>query len=192
MKIELDKKYQWNQGWANRIAHTDINAVVSELKDIEETHGEVTPDLIVESSKNKKSVLYSYFEWDNEKAANAFRLRQASQLLTRIEVKTIKDGQTKIVKAFELTTRNSGFNGNPAGYSSSSSSRKIIISACMGDLKRVKNKLIGHDLTGPVEYLDKAIEELQKIDTANIIPIDKNIPKELIVEVKGVGEVAIG
>jgi len=34
MKIELDKKYQWNQGWANRIAHTDINAVVSELKDI--------------------------------------------------------------------------------------------------------------------------------------------------------------
>lgn len=190
MTIELNKKYQWNQGWASRFANsTDIGKVVAELKDIEEVHGAVTPEKIVESSKNKKSVLHSYFEWDNDLAATKWRLMQATKLLSRIEVVTIKDGKPKILKAFEITQKPNGYAGSQGLYSSSSS-RKLLISACLSDLNRVKNKLVGHDIKEPVEHLTKAIEELQKIDTANIIPIDKNIPKELIVE--GVGEVAIG
>lgn len=164
MTIELDKEYQWNQGWASRFANSvDVKKVVSELREIEEVHGKLTPELIVDSSKNKKSVLHPYFEWDNEKAANKWRMKQATSLLSRIEVVTIKDGESKIIKVFELTQRTNGYAATSAVYSSSSSSSKFIIQASIEDLNRVKNKLVGHELNSPIEHIDAALKELYEL-----------------------------
>ena len=87
------------------------NVVISELKDIEEAHGKINPALVVESSKNKKSILHSFFEWDNEKAANSFRKSQAAEIIRHIEVKVIKNGETLSIRAYDITKRDN-LNGN--------------------------------------------------------------------------------
>jgi hypothetical protein len=138
---------------------------VSELKDIEDAHGKLTPELIVQSSKNKKSVLHSYFEWNNERAAEKWRLNQASRLLTQIEVTTINDGQPKVVRAFEIIRTANGYTNTAPEYSSSSSSSRLLISSCLADLRRVRNKLDGHSITEPISHIDKAIEALSKEST---------------------------
>jgi len=179
MTIEINKEYQWNQFWASRFANnTDINKVVLELKDIEDVHGKINPELIVESSKNKKSVLHSFFEWDNEKAAEKWRLRQATILLGRIEVKILKNGESKIVKVFEISKRKSGFNNSQQiEYSRNVGTNKFIIMTSIEDLNRVRNRLDGHELVSPIEYIDKALAELQLLknttDSEQVKPENK-------------------
>jgi len=43
-------------------------------------HGSINPQLVVKEAKKKKSVLHDYFEWDNEKAGETYRLWQARKL----------------------------------------------------------------------------------------------------------------
>lgn len=178
-KIILSKttEYQWCQNWAHSIAHTDINKVVAELKEIEEVHGNVTPQLVVDSSKNKSSILHNYFDWDNETAANKWRLRQASKLLGHIEVKIIKDNEPKIVRAF-LLHHKGGTDGSETKYKSLDFSdekmKKINISFSLSNLTSAKNKLLYYDdCVKVVEYINKAIEELSKesTETKEIKPV---------------------
>lgn len=143
MTVEAKKEYQWNQGWANPIAHTDVNAVVEELKEIQEVRGEINPAFVLESARNKKSVLHAYFIWDDKKAADKWRLYQATELLRRIEVKVVTNGETKFYRAFEVIKKDN-FNAGSSSIlfdpsSSSSSSRAAQIAT--EDLNRTINRL---------------------------------------------------
>lgn len=141
MTVEIKQEYQWNQSWASPIAHTDVNEVVKELREIQEVRGDIKPEYVVESAKNKKSKLHGYFIWDDERAANKYRLQQASELLRRIEVKVIKDGEQKTIRAFEITKKH---NFNPASYitfDSSSSSSSRVKQIVLEDLSRAINRL---------------------------------------------------
>lgn len=167
MTIELNKEYQWDAGWSNPIAHTDIKEVVKELKEIEEIRGEITPEFIVESAKNKKSVLHSCFVWDDAKAAHKYRLIKASELLRRITIKVIKDGEPRIIKAFEITKKDNfntpKFNSFDLSSSSSSSRNTFLIKQ---NLSYALNRALPFPELKPVVVLiEKAIEELSKEST---------------------------
>lgn len=164
MTIQLKKTYQWNADWNAAISKVDINLVVRELAAIEKSNGKLTPELIIKSSKSKQSALHSYFEWSNERAANKWRIHQASHLLSNIQVVTVKDGEPKTIRAFEIVKRANGYTGEQAEFSSEGSV-DLIISSSLGDLARVKNRLSGYDLTSPVKHIEKAIELLEKIST---------------------------
>lgn len=176
MELSTEKKYQWNQNWANSIAHTDIEPVVSELKAIEETFGTVTPEFVVESSKNKTSVLHGYFEWDNEKAGHSFRLQQASRLLRHIELKVIKDGEEQTIRVYEVTKPNK-FHQCESFYKSIGKIDDVDIerlkNICIGDFNRIKGRLSAHSFDDVILLIDKAIEALSNKEEVNEI---KSIP----------------
>lgn len=65
-----------------------------EVGDILASLGKFTSRDIVEFARPKNSPLHKYFEWDNDKAAEAYRLTQARHLVLSIEV---EEG----VRAFE-------------------------------------------------------------------------------------------
>jgi hypothetical protein len=167
IEISADKKYEWNQSWANPLAHTDINLVIAELKDIEDARGCITPELVVESSKNKRSVLHNYFVWDDTKAANAYRLMQATHLLRRIEVKVINDGEPTQIRAYEFRTKTEQSTGTYINHDMLSESdiertKKFLIT----DLVRVSKRLSGFNrYQTAVEYIDMAIEILKGEET---------------------------
>lgn len=167
-KIDSKKEYSWNPSFANPIAHTDINKVIKELKEIEEVYGDITAEHLIESSKNKKSVLHGYFEWDNEKAADRWRLQQASYLLRRIEVKVIKDGNPIMIRAYSLTSAAEALNKNPVYRAVDYDKPNIdfLETSSIGDLKRVRARLSPYDkFNTVVAFIDSAIEELTKGST---------------------------
>lgn len=105
MTVEAQNEYQWNESWGNPIVKKDVSAVISELSALQNAEGEIKAEMVVEAAKNKESVLHNYFVWDNKEAARRYRLQQASELLRRIEVKVIKDGESRTLRAFEITKR---------------------------------------------------------------------------------------
>lgn len=67
------------------------SALLEEIETIREKNGKVTPELVVEFAKDKKTALHGRFEWDETKAAAAYRIEQARRVL-RVFVK-LEDGE---------------------------------------------------------------------------------------------------
>jgi hypothetical protein len=63
------------------------------LKKIKDQHGAITPRVVVDDAANPQSPLHPCFEWDDETAADNFRLFQARKLIGAIVVAEI-DEQT--------------------------------------------------------------------------------------------------
>lgn len=55
----------------------------------EKNNGELTPEAVVEASKDKSSLLHNVFEWDDKKAAKSWRIEQARQLIKHITVTVV-------------------------------------------------------------------------------------------------------
>lgn len=69
---------------------------------LEEKHGTVTPELLLNESRDKNAVLHTCFEWDDAKAAEQYRLNQARYIIGTItvEVEVIDNSQPSAVRAF--------------------------------------------------------------------------------------------
>ena len=57
---------------------------------------ELTPADLVADARNNKSPLHPYFEWDDSVAAGQYRLQQATQILTHIEIKIDDESQNDV------------------------------------------------------------------------------------------------
>lgn len=86
--------------------------VREELRKIEEANnGILRPvDVVTYARKNKRSALHGEFTWDNNKAAEEYRLWQARQVI-RVHVEVIKP-DTKPIRAFVSLI---GDRANPGG-----------------------------------------------------------------------------
>lgn len=164
MTIENKNEYQWNEGFSSSIIKTDINAVIAELKPLQDEHGEITPGKVVEAAKNKKSVLHNYFVWDNKEAANRYRLSQASELLRRIEIKIIKDGEPRTLRAFEITTRPHIGVESTFVHTAFDSNRAREIS--LNDINRVISRLSAfEEFNGVIPVLELVAQNLSRNST---------------------------
>ena len=78
-------KYKWSSD-GNRFA-ADANLIGRELEKIESNNGSLDTRVIVDfARKNQDSELYKCFEWDNDIAAEKYRLQQANRVLCSISV----------------------------------------------------------------------------------------------------------
>lgn len=68
---------------------------VNELERIEEKRGSLTPEIVVEESRDENAVLHNIFEWDDAKAADNYRREQARKLLGNITVE-IEDSEMAV------------------------------------------------------------------------------------------------
>lgn len=65
----------------------DPQKIGEELTRIAESGGgRLTPRSVVKAAENPRSVLHKHFEWDDAKAANAFRLDQARGIIRVVQV----------------------------------------------------------------------------------------------------------
>ena len=71
------------------------------LSALEQSKGELTPELVLNESRDENAVLHPCFEWDDEKAAESYRLYQARYILGNITVKIEReDAPLQVVRAF--------------------------------------------------------------------------------------------
>lgn len=88
------------------------DAVVERLQRLAELGGGVlTPDAVVNDAKSAKSPLHRYFEWDDKKAADRYRLEQARELIRSVKVHIEVRDETIAVPKYVHTpgSRNQGY-----------------------------------------------------------------------------------
>lgn len=87
-----------NSPTPGKMSSEDRALIKARLAEIEEANGGVlTPDAVVADARRKDSPLHSCFQWDTKKAAQAYWVIQARELITsiRVEVRT----ETKVVSS---------------------------------------------------------------------------------------------
>ncbi len=56
------------------------------LDELNQAHGHLTPDLVVQAAQDEQSPIHSIFEWDNAKAGHQHRLWQARRLIRSVQI----------------------------------------------------------------------------------------------------------
>ena len=87
--------------WTIPVYPVDAQTAGIELENIAKKRGSLKPSYVVEESADNGAVLHKCFEWDNEKAADKYRQRQAQDLIRNIvTVKIDNIEPLKPVRAF--------------------------------------------------------------------------------------------
>lgn len=98
--MQQSNDYAWKlAGLAKGI---DINDAVQELERIESLYGSLTPEIVLDASRPKNALFHTLFEWNDDVAAEHYRLQQARTILNNIEIKVISHGQVRQVGVYEV------------------------------------------------------------------------------------------
>ena len=88
--------YQWRWG-----APVPAQAAGERFEELEREHGELTPRIVLDDARDESALLHPCFEWDDGKAAELYREKQAGYLIRNLEVKLErKEVPTKQFRAF--------------------------------------------------------------------------------------------
>lgn len=80
--------YQWR---ADSRFPIGAQIAAERLNKLRKQTGEITPRIVVDDAENPRSPLHPCFEWDDEKAADGYRLAQARKLIGSIVVAQFED-----------------------------------------------------------------------------------------------------
>lgn len=98
MVYKAKKKYTWSDGWKPK---ADANIVGGVVEQIEAENGSVTKEAFLEKSRPEDSVTHSLFEWNDDKAAELYRLDQSKHIIGALRVVYVSpDNENVSVKAF--------------------------------------------------------------------------------------------
>ena len=76
----------------SKTARKNLKAARDRLRELEEKHGRLTPDLVIKDARNPSSPLHSCFEWNVKKAALAYWREQARDLIASVRyLYTVED-----------------------------------------------------------------------------------------------------
>lgn len=92
--------YQWKSGI--ELYPVTAQKTGETLESIYKKHGELEPETVVEESRPESAPLHPVFEWDDQKAAEKYRVHQAGGLIRAVAVvEQPKNGKPAVeVRAF--------------------------------------------------------------------------------------------
>lgn len=130
--------------WVGRQFPVNANIVGQEVEKIEQANGFVTAELFVDAARPVTSPLHNLLEWDDPKAAEAFRKQQASKILCAL---TIKNVQGREVRAYVNVApgapdpvRRTGTFINTSDAFSDKNKRAIVLQVALRELNELKQK----------------------------------------------------
>ena len=89
----------------NRFSKKDAQIYGEELDRIrKQNKGKLRPVDVVKEAKNKNSPLHNYFEWNDKKAGELYRLGQARQIISHICEVVIVEGDAIQQRSFHSVT----------------------------------------------------------------------------------------
>lgn len=142
----------------------------------EENGGQLKAEDVVEASKNRKSPLHNYFEWNNKKAGDKWRLTQARYLIRHINVVVRYNGKNTEVKQFFSV------NSTPNGDENGNKNRVYITHERVLNEADLRKQIILEALNEAQLWRDRfyTYQELSRIVTA-IKVTDKKLRKKLVI-----------
>lgn len=101
--------YQYSWSGPQRAVSAEV--VGTEIERLQKKYQEVTPEQLVESARSERSKLHRLFEWDDTKAAEAYRKHQAQVIICALRVTVIEEEREPIITRAFVTTeeRSTGY-----------------------------------------------------------------------------------
>lgn len=133
--------------YVGRVWNVSPQKAGEELENIEKRNGTITPQAVVDAARPEGSALHRVFEWNDEKAAEKYRLSQASTFI-RCIVRTgdKEDGAPQVYRAFVNVNPNgdrqsvSGSYINVRSALSDSVTREIVLANAKREMQTFRNK----------------------------------------------------
>lgn len=96
------RSYSWGEGFQPKV---DANIVGGVCEQIEDKDGAVTKESFLEASRPEDSPTHNLFEWDNDKAAELYRLDTSKRVIGCLRVTYINsESESCNVRAFVNTS----------------------------------------------------------------------------------------
>lgn len=151
-------KYSWRiKSLAKGI---DPDLAIAEIERIESVYGGLTPENVLEASRDESALLHPLFQWDDNVAATQYRLQQARTIINNVEIKVISDGEERSIPVYEVVNIGEG-----RVYKSIQNMDKDDVEYVKQSVKReinhLKNKLSTYNsFEATIKHLDSALETL--------------------------------
>lgn len=149
--------------WSVPVYPVSAQTAGVELEKIAEKRGSLKASYVVEESRNKNAVLHKCFEWDNQKAADKYRINQAQDMIRNIV--SVKIGQiepSKPVRAFINFKQDNEF-VSIVNVINNSELLENMLDAAMKELKAFQCKYAALEfLSDLMSGIDKSIQKYQQ------------------------------
>jgi hypothetical protein len=153
------KKYEWKMAYLAKGVDPDL--AVAELERIEAEYGALTPEILLEASKEENALLHKLFLWDDQLAAHQYRLQQARTIINNVEVIIISDGQPRQVPVFEII-RKDDLKSYKSITDFTTSDIEQVRGQTIREINALKNKLsVYNQFSKATVKLDEAVELLK-------------------------------
>lgn len=149
--------------WVGRKYPVAPEVVHEILSKIEQEQGEVTRQAFLDASRSENSPTHKLFQWDDEKAAELYRLDQSGRIINALHVEVImkKGKEPKKVTAF-VKVANSETGGkyhNMVYAMSVPDERDFVLSQAYAELKSFKRKYETYsELAAVISAIDETVK----------------------------------
>ena len=124
-----------------------------------ENNGELQPQHVVEAAKDRRHPLHKHFEWDDKKAADAFRLDQARSIIRIVRTKIEEDEPP--VRAFYSVKDDNGQRYRAVETVMSSVSLQLaLLKAAERDLRAFQNRY--RAIQDIAESISEAVSKIER------------------------------
>lgn len=126
--------YQWKAGTQHKV---DPQVAGEELERIRTwNNGRLEPKAVVDASRDPGAPLHSAFEWNDKRAALAWRMDQASTMIRHIAVMVDKGGEAAPVRAFVSVMREDDRSYTSIGHALSDQELRLqVVAAAWAELE---------------------------------------------------------
>lgn len=177
--------YKWRDGTRFKKS-VDPQAVGERLEQLKKSaKGFLTPDAVVEDARSRASPLHSAFEWNDDEAAQQFRLQVARTLINSIRVVVILENNGQEVEerqiAYVHVRPGEEDNSDPAYVSVDTLKvrddfREQVLEEALAYLKGFRNRYREiSELSGVMREIDKALERVEKTRPPKVKPRERQV-----------------
>lgn len=127
--------------WKNYKYSVPAEVVGKHFQKLEKKEGTLTSQNVLESARSEKSPIHSLFEWDDTKAAEQYRLKQAAQLICNLTVEIETDDKPIECRAYmDVSEAKVGSFINVQSAFQSEESRDVVLRRALNELSAFKTK----------------------------------------------------
>jgi hypothetical protein len=153
--------------YVGRNFNVSANIVGAEMEKIEKRDGEVTNRSLLEAGRPEDSPIHSLFEWNDGKAAELYRLKQANDVITHIHI-IVEEHPKQPYRGFVNIQESDGQTEpgrfiNIKAAMANEETRKVVLSAALAEMKRFAAKYQQYkELSEVFEAINRVAERLQE------------------------------
>lgn len=148
--------------WKSYKYSVPAEVVGKHFETLEKKEGALTSQIVLDSARAEKSPIHGLFEWDDEKAAEQYRLKQAAQLICNLTVEIETEDKPIECRAYmDVSEAKVGSFLNVTTAFQSEDTRDIVLRRALNELIAFKAKYKSlMELKEVIEVIDTLTEAI--------------------------------